>query len=80
MPRFVLHHRHEPRECAAVFAAWKGVQSPLRHRATLASCLSGGHELWWHVEAADASAALGQLPTYLADRTTANEVREVQIP
>lgn len=80
MPRFVLHHRHDPRECAAAFAAWKGFRSPLRHRVTLASCLGGGHELWWLVEAADESAALAQLPTYLAERTTPNEVREIEIP
>jgi hypothetical protein len=35
MPRFLLHHRHEPHECGVAFAAFRGHASPLRHRATL---------------------------------------------
>ncbi len=38
-------------ECGVVFASFKGHESPLRHRATLASCRSGGHAIWWTVEA-----------------------------
>jgi hypothetical protein len=52
MPRYLLQHRHEPRECGVVFASFKGHGSPLRHRATVASCRSGGHAIWWNVEAA----------------------------
>jgi hypothetical protein len=80
MPRFLLHHRHGPRECGVVFASFKGHRSPLRHRVTLASCASGGHAIWWAVEAADDVQALGLLPPYVAERTTATPVREVEIP
>jgi hypothetical protein len=77
---FVLHHRHEPQECAAAFAAWQGFDSPLRHRVTASTCLEGGHALWWWVEAADRSAALALLPRFVAERTNPIPVREVQIP
>jgi hypothetical protein len=80
MSRFVLEHRHAPHECRVVFAAWKGIESPLRHRPTSASCLRGGHQIWWEVEAADAEAALGLLPPYVAERTTAVRVTQVEIP
>jgi hypothetical protein len=36
--------------------------------------------VWWIVEAADRAAALAQLPPYVAQRTVAEEVREVPIP
>src|SRR5918996_5246576 len=29
MPRYLLHHRHEPEECGVEFAAFKGHTSPL---------------------------------------------------
>ena len=77
---FLLHHRHSPTECRATFAAWKGFDTPLRQASTLGSCLQGGHELFWRVEAADAAAALAQLPPYVASRTEAIEVTEVAIP
>jgi hypothetical protein len=80
MPQYLLHHRHDARECSVAFAAWKGHESPLRHRKTLASCASGGHAIWWTVEAASVQAALGLLPTYLADRTEAVRVGQVEIP
>ena len=54
--------------------------SPLRRGRPLGSCATGGHRLWWTVEAADSSAALAQLPPYVAKRTVAEEVREVPIP
>jgi hypothetical protein len=76
----LLHHRHEPDECGAVFASFKGYESPLRHRATLASCHSGGHAIWWTVGAASATDALRLLPVYVAERTTAASVRDVEIP
>jgi hypothetical protein len=78
--RYLLHHRHDPRECGVVFAAFKGHESALRHQATLASCHSGGHAIWWTVDAASEQDALGLLPFYVARRTTVAEVNEVEIP
>ena len=80
MPRYVLMHEHEPRECGAAFAAWKGFDSPLRHRTTIGSCPSGGHRLMWTVDADTEQAALGQLPRFLALRTDVLEVSDVPIP
>jgi hypothetical protein len=80
MSRYLLHHRHEPHECGVVFASFKGHESPLRHQATLGSCRSGGHAIWWTVDAASDDDALALLPFYVAERTTAIQVSEVQIP
>ena len=80
MARYLLHHHHEPHECGVVFASFKGHESPLRHRPTLASCRSGGHAIWWTVETATEDDALGLLPRYVAERTTAATVTEVDIP
>jgi hypothetical protein len=80
MPRYLLEHRHDPHECGAVFTSFKGHQSPLRHQATVTSCRSGGHAIWWEVDAASEEEALGLLPRYVAARTTAARVSEVQIP
>ncbi len=66
MPRYVLEHRHRPRECGAVFASFKGHASPLRHRATLATCRSGGHAVWWTVDADSVDEALALLGPELA--------------
>ena len=77
---YLLYHRHEPHECGVVFTSFKGHRSPLRHQPTLASCRSGGHAIWWAVEAADEADALAQLPAYVAERTTATSVSEVEIP
>jgi len=78
--RYLLHHRHDPHECGVVFAAFKGHESPLRRQATLASCRSGGHAIWWTVDAASERDALDLLPIYVAQRTTLAEVTEVHIP
>jgi len=80
MSRYVLSHRHSPDECGVVFASFKGHQSPLRHQATLASCRSGGHAIWWTVDAASEVEALQLLPFYVAERTTIARVSEVRIP
>jgi hypothetical protein len=80
MPFFLLHHRHERRECAAAFAAWMGFDSPLRHGRAAATCLSGDHSVWWRVEAENAAAALALLPRYVARRTVPIEVRDIEIP
>ena len=80
MPCFLVHHRHEPHQCGIAFAAFKGHDSPLRHRAALASCPTGGHAIWWAVEAASEDDALRQLPFYVAQRSTVTQVTEVEIP
>jgi len=89
--RFMLTHRHTLEECAIAFAAWKGFESPLRHRTALSTCASlrvgaqagrdGRHHLmWWIVEAGDETAAIALLPPYLAERTEATEASDVWIP
>ena len=80
MPRFLLHHRHEPHECGVAFASFRGHASPLRHQAALASCLTGGHAIWWPVQAGSPEQALELLPYFLAERATATRVDEVDIP
>jgi hypothetical protein len=80
MFRFLLQHRHESHECPVVFASFRGHDSPLRHQPTLASCRSGGHAIWWTVEAASETDALALLPAYVAARTTISRVTDVQIP
>lgn len=80
MRTFVLSHRHKPEECRIAIAAWRGFQSPLRGGCPLGSCISGGHSIWWTVEAPDGQAALAQLPPYVAERTVAEESREVLLP
>jgi hypothetical protein len=80
MSRYLVHHRHEPHECGVAFAAWKGHESPLRHKATLGSCASGGHAIWWAVDAATEEDALAFLPFFVAERSTATRVSEVEIP
>lgn len=80
MPTYLLEHRHEPRDCGHVFASFKGHSSPLRHTTTLASCRSGGHAIWWTVEAASEEDALALLPPYVGKRTTVARVNEVDVP
>ncbi len=80
MPKFVLTHTHGPDECAVSVASWRGFVSPLRHGRPLGSCAHGGHCVWWTVDATDEAAALSLLPDYVARRTVAAEVREVNLP
>jgi hypothetical protein len=80
MPRFLLQHRHDAHECGVAFAAFRGHASPLRHRAALASCAFGGHAIWWTVDADGPEQALALLPFFLAERTIATRVDEVDIP
>ena len=80
MARYLLHHRHQARECGIVFTSFKGHQSPLRHHTALASCPDGGHEIWWTVQAETETDAIRLLPFYIAQRTTITRVSEVQIP
>src|SRR4051812_13509411 len=74
MARYLLEHRHQPHECGVVFASFKGHASPLRHQATVASCRTGGHAIWWNVEAPTEEQALRLLPTYVAARTTVTSI------
>ena len=78
--QFLLHNRHTADDCGVVFAAFRGFTSPLRHTAALASCRSGGHEVWWRVAAEDEDAALRQLPRYVATTSTATRVDRVAVP
>jgi hypothetical protein len=80
MPHYLVHHKHEPAECSVAFASFKGHPSPLRHGTAVASCFFGGHATWWLVDAPSPERALELLPFYVAQRSTAVEVREVQIP
>ena len=80
MSTFLLVHVHTAPECRAVFAAWTGFASPLRRQPAWASCLSGGHHVWWTVDAEGAAAALRYLPPYVARRTEAIRVHPVTIP
>jgi hypothetical protein len=80
MARFLIHHRHEPRECGVVFASFRGQDTPLRRRPALASCSYGGHAIWWAVDARDEEEALRLLPFFVAQRATVIRVGEVQIP
>lgn len=80
VPMFLMTHRHSPQECGSAFAAWLGFDSPLRKQPTVASCMAGGHALWWRVTAESEATALAQLPPFVAERTEVIEVREVSIP
>ena len=80
MARYLLHHCHQLNVCGIVFASFNGNASPLRRGATLASCPSGGHEMWWTVEAEVEADALRLPPFYVAQRTTVTRVSEVEIP
>ena len=80
MSRYLLQHRHAPDECGVAFTSFKGHRSPLRHQLTLTSCRSGGHEVWWAVDAVSEQEALRLLPDYVAERTTATCVSQVEIP
>lgn len=80
VPKFMLDHRHAPRECGVVFAAFKAFDSPLRHRVTTGSCDFGTHRIWWQVEAESEDEALSCLPGYVAERTSAIRVRDIRTP
>ena len=80
MPRYLLQHQHGADECGVVFNSFKGHSSPLRHQRTLTSCRSGGHQVWWTVDAASERDVLRLLPHYVAERTTVTRVSEVEIP
>jgi hypothetical protein len=70
----VHHHRHSAVECEVVFA------SPLRYGTALASCRTGGHEIWWSVTAESEAAAFYLLPTFVSGTSTATSFDEVRVP
>jgi hypothetical protein len=80
MSRYLLQHQHAADECGVVFSCFKGHESPFRHQVALSSCRSGGHEVWWTVDAASEQEALRLLPRYVAERTTVTSVSQVEIP
>jgi hypothetical protein len=80
MPRFLIHHRHAASACGVAFAAFRGHESPLRRAPALASCAAGDHAIWWTVEAPSEADALALLPFFVAERSTAVAIDEVQIP
>jgi hypothetical protein len=80
VPRFLIHHRHEPQECRVAFVAFRGHDSTLRHKAALASCAFGDHAIWWTVDAASEQEALELLPFFVAERSTVTRVISVVIP
>jgi hypothetical protein len=80
MKTYLLHHVHDPGECGVVFASFKGHESPLRRRTTVASCHYGGHSVWWIVHALCEDDALALLPYFVACRTSAIAVTDVRIP
>ena len=80
MTRYLIHHRHAAEECGVAFASFRGHESSLRHRAALSSCDSGGHAIWWVVNAATEADALALLPFFVAERSSATAVTEVEIP
>lgn len=80
MPHYLIHHQHEASDCGVAFASFRGFDSPLRHRPTLASCSYGGHAIWWSVEAATTAEALGLLPFYVAQRASVTRVDQIEIP
>jgi hypothetical protein len=80
MPQFLIEHRHEARECGVVFAAFRGHDSPLRHRETVGSCRYGVHAIWWCVEASGEREALDLLPPFVATRAVVTRIGAVDIP
>jgi hypothetical protein len=80
VPLYLLCHRHDATECGTAFAAWKGFNSPLRHHTAWSTCRTGGHRLWWAIDAESQEGALSQLPRFLAVRTEVLEIGDVEIP
>ncbi|HEX4719070.1 MAG TPA: hypothetical protein VH300_11105 [Thermoleophilaceae bacterium] len=80
MAQFMLEHRHTSRECGVVFASFKAFESPLRHAVAVCSCHFGTHRIWWEAEAQSGDEALAQLPRYVAERTTAIRVGDIETP
>ena len=80
MPRFLIHHRHAAARVRRRVRGLPGPREPAPPPPTLASCASGGHAIWWTVEAATEADALALLPFFVAERSTVAAVSEVEIP
>jgi hypothetical protein len=80
VPRYLIHHRHQPGECGIAFVAFRGHDSELRRRPALAACSYGEHAIWWSVEAVDEQHALALLPFFVAQRSTVTRVAGIVIP
>jgi hypothetical protein len=80
MAQFIVHHQHDPSECAASVAAWRGFSSPLRGAGTPSACRFGEHETWWRVTAEDESGAYALLPSFVATRAKVTRVEELKVP
>lgn len=78
MATLILAHAH-PAECKIADAAWRGCDSPLRGLDAVASYANGNQRSYWIVDGDIAHDAVKQLPSYLAERTQASEVRRVAI-
>ena len=78
MNQYTLYHRHAAGDGAASFAAWNGFHSSLRRGAARSTCAFGGHKIWWAVTAESERSALANLPTYVAGRTLAVRVADVE--
>lgn len=88
----MLIHHHSPAECRVAYAAWLAFDSPLRGVPVPSTCGRHGpqdkgevvgppeiHEVWWIVEAEDASCALTQVPPFVGERTEVREVTHVRV-
>ena len=80
MASFRIAHRHEADECPVVYAAWRGIDSPLRGETTISTCRWGDHQIWWDLDVADQDEAMSYLPPYVADRAVALRIGPVDIP
>jgi hypothetical protein len=88
----MLIHRHSPADCRVAYAAWLAFDSPLRGAEVPSTCGRHGaqdagdvvrppeiHELWWLVEAEDATSALTQVPPFVGERSEVREVTRVRV-
>jgi hypothetical protein len=62
------------------WSAKRSSASPLRYGTALASCRTGGHEIWWSVTAENEAAAFYLLPTFVSGTSTATSFDEVRVP
>ena len=63
-----------------MFASFKGTRARCDTKSFSRPVVSGGHAIWWTVDAGSEVDALALLPFYVAERTNASGVTEVKIP
>ena len=80
MAQFIIHHEHDPGECAASVASWRGFSSPLRGTETASACRFGEHRNWWRVTAVDEAGAIALLPGFVAERSEVTRIERLKIP